>query len=80
MDLMPPRPRDTETGPGGSPPFQLPWPPVRDLLRTAAHEALIVVVAMEAEWRGDDVSLEDWDRVLAAVKRLRAFAEQAGSS
>jgi hypothetical protein len=80
-DLFPQGIRDTETGPGGSPPLRQRWPPVRDLLRTAAHESLIVALAMESEWRGHDVPLEDWDRVLLAVQRLRGIAdEQAGSS
>lgn len=70
-ELFPPSPRDTPEGPGGRGPYIRN---TRDLLAAARHEALIVVLALEAHWRGEDLSLEDEDRVFEAVRRLRRFA------
>jgi hypothetical protein len=70
-DLFPPRPHDTPDGPGGRGPYTRD---TRNLLAAVAHEALIIAVAMEAEWRGEEHSLEDEDRVFEAVRRLREIA------
>lgn len=70
-DLFPPRPRDTPDGPGGRGPYTRN---TRDLLAAARHEALIVVVAMEAWRQGQELSLEDEHRVLEAARRLLEFA------
>jgi hypothetical protein len=74
-DLMPPRPRDTVNGPGGYAPLPMGWR-TQNLLAMGQHEALVVVLALEREWRGEDLSLEDEDRVFEAARRLREFAEQ----
>lgn len=71
--IMPPRPRDGPDGPGGSRGVAYPWWRQRNLLSTAAHEALIVALYMESHWRGEDTSYEDEDRVMLAVQRLREF-------
>lgn len=68
-DLFPPRPHDTR--PGGRGPYT---GNTRNLLAAVAHEALIVAIAMEDVWRGEDLSLADKDRVYAAVRRLREIA------
>ena len=71
-DLFPPRPHDTPDGPGRRGPYT---GNTRNLLAAAVHEALIVVIAMEDVWRrGEKRSLEDEDRIVKAVKRLREFA------
>jgi hypothetical protein len=72
-DLMGPRRADTPDGPGGHGPGPPAWR-TKNLLAEAAHEALIVAIAMESQWRGEDLSLEDEDRVFEAVQRLRRFA------
>lgn len=46
------------------------------MLASAGHEALIVAAHMEAEWRGDDISSADQDRVILAVQRLRHLSEE----
>jgi hypothetical protein len=73
-DLMPPRPRDTPDGPGGYAPLPVAWRSTKNLLAEAAHEGLVLVLALEAHWRGEDLSLADEDRVFEAVRRLRRFA------
>jgi len=67
-DLFPPHPHDT---PGRRGPYT---GNTRNVLAAAAHEALIVVIAMEDVWRGEDLSPSDKDRVFEAVLRLRELA------
>lgn len=70
-------PRDTpDWGRAGG---SLPRPPPQDLLAAAAHEALIVAMATETQWRGEDLSLEEEDRLMLAVLRLREFAERVAA-
>jgi hypothetical protein len=76
-DLMPPRPRDTPDAPGGYPPLPVAWRQQQNLLAETAHEALVVVIGLEREWSGADLSLEDQDRLLEAAQRLRKFAYDA---
>jgi hypothetical protein len=72
-DLFPQRLRDTPDGPGGR--RARHWPRQhRNVLAAAAHEAMVLVVAMEAQRQGRELSLEDEDRVFEAVRRLREFA------
>ena len=70
-ELFPPRPHDTPDGPGGRGPYTRN---TRDLLAAARREALIVVLAMEDQRQGRELSLEDEHRVLEAARRLLEFA------
>lgn len=78
-DLMPPRPRDTCNGPGGHSSVPVLKSNPYDVIRAAAHEAIIIAISIESDWRGENLSLEDWDRVMVAVRRLRAFADACTS-
>jgi CHC2-type zinc finger protein len=72
-DLFPARPYDTPSGPGGRAPLHR-HRHVQNILTAAAHEATVLVVAMEAQRQGQELSREDEDRVFLALHRLRESA------
>jgi hypothetical protein len=65
-DLFPSRPSDY-------PPERRPWP-AEDVLRAAAHEALIAAIAIQNVACGKPLSTEDRNRALLAAERLRDAA------